>query len=85
MHLRQRNFGYSMKNIPIASNINYQKKMMEKAESFVQRFRWSALAYDMQHSDSDTRNYSGENYGFKTTHVSPKNEFLTGFEIIFTL
>ena len=80
MHLRQRNFGYSMKNIPIANNINYQKKMMEKTESFVRRLRWSALAYDMQHSDSDTRNYSGENYGFKTTCVPPKNEFLTGFE-----
>ena len=54
--------------------------MMEKAESFVRRLYWSALAYDMQHSDSDTRNYSDENYGFKTTRIPPKNEFRTGFE-----
>ena len=35
-------FGYSMKNIPIASKGRYKLKLTEKVESVLKRMRWKA-------------------------------------------
>ena len=40
-----KNFGYSLKNIPIPSKSNYLKCMIEKVESFVKRLRWKAFYF----------------------------------------
>ena len=40
-----KNFGFSLKDIPIPSKSNYLKCMIEKVESFVKRLRWEAFYF----------------------------------------
>ena len=81
MDLRQRNLGYSLKNIPIASNNCYKKKFMEKVESLIRRMRWIAYHFDLNNIEDGTQEVvTGEYYGFKSVRTPPSNKFLLGFE-----
>ena len=46
-------FGYSMKNIPIASKQRYKLKLTEKVESVLKRMRWKALFFDKRNKRSE--------------------------------
>lgn len=43
--MEPKNFGYSMKNIPIPSNSRYKYKLIEMVESVIKRMRWKALFF----------------------------------------
>ena len=60
-NMEKRNFGYLLKNIPIASKNAYMKKMMEKVESVVRRMRWKAIFFENEKAGA-----SKITYGFKT-------------------
>ena len=49
-------FGYSMKNIPIASRQRYKLKLTEKVESVLKRMRWKALFFDERNRDQNSQN-----------------------------
>ena len=69
--MEKRNFGYSLKNIPIASKNAYMKKMMEKVESVVRRMRWKAIFFENEKAGP-----SKTTYGFKTNKAPDKMELL---------
>ena len=73
--MEKRNFGYSLKNIPIASKNAYMKKMMEKVESVVRRMRWKAIFFENEKAGA-----SKITYGFKTNKAPDKMELLNPFE-----
>ena len=72
----QRNFGYSMKNIPIAGRNAYMKRMMEKVESVLRRMRWKALFFEKPEAAGPRLN----TFGFKSTKAPPPMEHLNAFE-----
>ena len=39
------NFQYSMRNIPIPTNKEYTKRLIEKTEDVLRRMRWKALFF----------------------------------------
>ena len=53
-------FGYSMKNIPIAPKQRYKIKLTEKVESVLKRMRWKALFFDKRNRNSEEEN-EGQN------------------------
>ena len=59
-----KNFGDSLKNIPISSKSNYMKCMIEKVERFVKRLRWNAFYFCevKEHPESKPQNL----FGFKS-------------------
>ena len=68
-----RNFGYSLKNIPIPTKSNYLKCLTEKNEKFIRRLRWKV--YHFCKSNSQPVNESANGYfGFKTLTIPPPNE-----------
>ena len=74
-NMEKRNFGYSLKNIPIASKNAYMKKTMEKVESVVRRMRWKAIFFENEKAgQSEITN------GFKTNKAPDKMELLNPFE-----
>ena len=74
-----KNFGYSLKNIPIPTKSNYLKCLTEKTENFIRRLRWKA--YHFCQSNSQPVNESANGYfGFKTLTTPPPNEHLNAFE-----
>ena len=75
--MEQKNFRYSMKNIPIPSEKDYLKCLVEKIENFIRRIRWKAYFFEKAHSDNED---TGANYGFKSTKVPPQNQSLNAFE-----
>ena len=68
-----RNFGYSLKNIPIPSKSNYLK-----VESFVKRLRWKAF-YFCKEKES-TENKPQNLFGLKSSATPPQNEHFNSFE-----
>ena len=61
--MEQRNFDYSLKNVPIASNFSYMKAMMKQYESWVKRAHWKVFHYVNKFPSSRTK----PTYGFKTS------------------
>ena len=47
-------FGYSMKNIPLASKESYKYKLIDKTEKPLKRIRWKAHFFD-KHNDSNKK------------------------------
>ena len=43
-------FGYSTKNIPLASKESYKYKLIDKTEKLLKRMRWKAYFFD-KHND----------------------------------
>ena len=73
-----KNFGYSLKNIPIPSKSNYLKYMIEKVESFVKRLRWKAFCFGKEKEDPENEPHNL--FGFKSPETPPQNEHLNIFE-----
>lgn len=72
------NFNYSMKNIPIPSNSEYTKRLIEKTEQVIKRMRWKAFF----HLYPDTANKSKhiETYGFNSRKTPPQIDEMKKFE-----
>ena len=77
MNLQQLDFGYSLKNIPIASEQKYLKCLADKIGLFIRRIRWKAYFYDQGQRNDDKKR---GNFGFKSMNTPPKNEYLKPFE-----
>ena len=76
--MEAKNFGYSLKNIPIPTKSNYLKSMVEKVESFIRRLRWKAYFFCKDAKRYD--NASVNSFGFKSLATPPQNEHLKAFE-----
>jgi len=70
------NLGYSTKNIPIPSEKDYLRCLIEKTEHFLRRMRWKAHFF--LHPDQSTS--TKENFGFKSTKNPPPINELKDFE-----
>ena len=67
-------FGYSMKNIPVTTEIRYLLKLIEQIEMVVKRMRWKVIYCNMKGS------IKIETYGLMSQKTpSPINE-LAAFE-----
>ena len=69
----QRNFPYSMKNIPGPSKNFYLKILINKVELLIMQMRWKALFFENE-SESTFK------YGFKTRKCPPQDNDLIEFE-----
>jgi hypothetical protein len=70
------NFDYSMKNIPIPSNREYTKRLIEKTEDFTKRLR--CRAYFFLNPTNKTK--QTETYGFRSRKIPPTVAQLKPFE-----
>ena len=64
-----------MKNIPIPSKLQYQKQLVSKVDSFVNRIRWK-----MFYIQNPNLSKSKETYGFKSNNSPPQCKELKPFE-----
>ena len=78
MQLQQRQFHYSLKNIPIASKAAYMKSFISKLESFTRRIRWEALF--LEHNNEKINEQKTETFGFKSELAPPLHQGLLAFE-----
>ena len=69
----QRNFPYSMKNIPVPSKKFYLKILIDKVELLIKRMWCKALIFE---NESE----STFNYGFKTPKRPPQHKNLMEFK-----
>ena len=69
----QRNFSYSIKNMPAPSNKLYLKILIDKIELLIKEIRWKALFFENE-SESTFK------YGFKTRKCPPQHKDLMEFE-----
>ena len=65
---------HSLKNIPIASEMQYQKSLVGKVEKFITNMRWK-LFHVLNPGTTQC-----QNYGFNTTKSPPQLKELIGFE-----
>ena len=75
--MEQKNFGYSLKNIPIPPKQCYIKSFVEKTEHFLKRMRWKAHFFD---NPTDTSTHQQQYFGFPSDRTPPTNKELTLFE-----
>ena len=68
-------FNYSLKNIPIPSRLQYQKKLIAQGENFIKRLRWKLFVIQ-----NPTLVQSKTTYGFNTTKPPPSLKELKSFE-----
>ena len=74
--LEKFDFPYSLKNIPIPTQTEYKKILIQKSEEFINRFRWAAeFALRPRDSQDDK-----ELYGFKSAKSPPKVPEIEPFE-----
>ena len=71
--MEKKNFGYSLKNIPIPSEDSYMKCMISKLENFIRRVRWKSFFFNKVTTTKET-------YGFNSEHAPPADKELTAFE-----
>ena len=64
-------FGYSIKNIPIASERTYLLKLMEKVEMVIRSMRWKEIHFNNNDSKDNNTEDNTEWYGLKSRH-SPR-------------
>ena len=74
--MEQKNLGYSLGNVPIASKASFMKKLLEKTESVIRRMRWKALFFEKP----ELKGPGIETYGFKSNKAPPQMEHLNAFE-----
>ena len=72
----QFNFGYSAKNIPICSEKQYIKALINKTEKFVKNLRRRTFFF----LNPDSENSTKETYGFNSTKSPPFIPELKEFE-----
>ena len=73
-----KNYGYSLKNIPMPSKSRYLKCMVDKVECFIRRLRWKAYHFCKENGQDDNRRFT--EFDFKTPARPPQNEYLNTFE-----
>ena len=76
--MKTKNFGNSLKNIPIPSKSKYLKCMVEKVESFVRRLRCKAYHFCKENRENDSDNF--KNFGLKSLVAPQQNEDWNAFE-----
>ena len=69
----QRNFPYSIKNIPVKSKRLYLKILIDKVELLINRMRWKALFFEYESENTF-------NYGFKT-HKCPPTKMISNVQL----
>ena len=70
------NFNCSTKNIPMPTNKEYLKRLIEMTEKLINRMRWRAYHFLNSSSESDHR----ETYGFNSKKTPPQVPELNEFE-----
>ena len=70
---------YSLKNIPIPSNVSFLIKLIKKTESVVKQIRWRAHFFLQEKCEGYIRR---EGYGFKSKSTSPKCKHMEAFDMI---
>ena len=79
--MNPKDFGYSLKNIPIPHKISYTKALVEKTESFLKRMRWKAHFYLNKTDDVNTNDRGNStSYKFKSDSTPPQIAELIPFE-----
>lgn len=73
--MERTSFNYSTKNIPVASENCYTKRLIEKTEEFLRRMRWKAF-----HFLSPTTPADKNTFGFKSKNCPPSVEEMRAFE-----
>lgn len=73
--MERTSFNYSTKNIPVASENCYTKRLIEKTEEFLRRMRWKAF-----HFLSPTTPADKKTFGFKSKNCPPSVEEMRAFE-----
>ena len=76
MQLQQKQFDYSLKNIPIPSKTTYMKSFINKLENFIKRLRWRAHFFDTEENSKP----ASDTFGFKTELAPPQHHALNAFE-----
>lgn len=71
-------FQYSMKNIPIPTDKDYMKRLIEKTEEFLKRLRWRAFFF--LNPKPDDNESKSQKFGFKTQKSAPAVPELKAFE-----
>ena len=75
MELKQVNFGYSLKNIPLPTKQVYLKSMISKLEHFIKRLRWRAFwKAECEINEKEVL------YKFKSDRTPPQHDGLSAFE-----
>ena len=77
MNFEAKNFGYSLKNIPIPTKKYYLKCLVEKVESLIKRMRWKCLFYERKLNKMNNE-IQDETYGFKSKKTPPQNHLFVG-------
>jgi len=78
MQLQQKQFDYSLKNIPIPSKVTCMENFISKLESFIRWLRWKAYFFDTKVGECDKQ--MRENFGFKTELAPHQHLSLILFE-----
>ena len=79
MNFPVKDFGYSTKNIPLASKSSFLQNLIGKTESLIHRMRWKALFF-LRNQNSDHDDINKETYGFKSKRPPPHVSELSQFE-----
>ena len=75
--MEKKNFGYSLKNIPIPNKDSFIKSLISKTYDFIKRMRWKAHFLDQPDASSEPRK---ETYGFNSEKTPPQCQELVPFE-----
>ena len=73
--MEQKDFNYSMKNIPVGNKNSYKKCLMDKMGNLFKRMRWTVIHYENNCKDDRK-----ETFGFKTSKTPEQQDLLTPFE-----
>ena len=77
--MESKSIPYSLKNIPIGSDKQYRKLLIDKTEAFLRRMRWR-IFFEKNKNAQQIPTPKFETYGFKTERTPPADPDLTGFE-----
>ena len=78
MQLQQKQFDYSLKNLPIPSKSTYIKSFINNLENFIRRLRWRAHFFDREEKENSRP--ASNTFGFKTELAPPQHHSLNAFE-----
>ena len=76
MNYQVKDFGYSTKNIPLASKSRYLQTLIDKTQSPIHWMRWKAFFLQ----NHDTTSNDKETYSFKSKRPPPHVSALDKFE-----
>ena len=87
----KKNFGFSMKNIPIPGRNSYLKQFIFRMEDFITRVRWVALFFlkkeaekeqgdDTFSEEDEDEDFERRTFGFRSSNVPPPIKEIAEFE-----